>query len=225
MHQKPYNTAHYTPPLEALKYAQSKTDFTLCAGGVGGVNYLFNESMANNLNSTKPISLSRSIAWGQNRAQSIIEMFNNPNLRSFYFVPCTDTKYEQAKEDNLPTMQKDVDDFVLALASTLHKVKGVVALPGFDDQCVPANLMLLDYRNSIQKFAPFIKNVKIYGNVRLNRAFVAEQEVELRPSNTAANRNLILLLVNTAGPRCWRLQLHIVCFGGVSLPCFKAKWL
>ena len=201
VHQRTYNTAHYTPPLEALKYAHSKTDFTLCAGGVDEVNYPFNDSMANSLIATKPISLSPSIAWGQNRAQSIIEMFNNPNLRSFYFVPCTDNNYEQAKEDNLPTMQKDVDDFVLALSSTPHNVKGVVALPGFDDRCVPANLMLLDYRNSIQKFAPFIENVKIYSNVHLNRAFVTEQEVELRPSNTAADRNLILLFVNNAGPR------------------------
>ena len=104
VHQKTYNTAHYTPSLEALKYAHSKTDFTLCAGGVDEVNYPFNDSMANSLIATKPISLSPSIAWGQNRAQSIIEMFNNPNLRSFYFVPCTDNNYEQAKEDNLPTM-------------------------------------------------------------------------------------------------------------------------
>ena len=62
VHQKTYNTAHYTPPLEALKYAHSKTDFTLCAGGVDEVNYPFNDSMANSLIATKPISLSPSIA-------------------------------------------------------------------------------------------------------------------------------------------------------------------
>ena len=98
-------------------------------------------------------------------------------------------------------MQKDVDDFVLALSSTPHHVKGVVALPGFDDRCVPANLMLLDYQSSIQTFATYIENVKIYRNVHLNHAFVTEQEVELHPSNTAADRNLILLFVNNACPR------------------------
>ena len=124
MHQK----THYSPPLEALKYAHSETDFTLCAGGVHEVNYPFNESMANKVTARKPISLFPSSPWGQNRAQSIIEMFNNPNLRSFHFVPCTDNKYEQAKENNLPTMQKDVDVFLPVLSSTPHNVKRVVAL-------------------------------------------------------------------------------------------------
>ena len=66
VHQKTYNTAHYTPLLEALKYAHSRGDFRLCAGGVDEVNDPFNESMANNLIATKPFSLSPSIAWGQN---------------------------------------------------------------------------------------------------------------------------------------------------------------
>ena len=89
----------------------------------------------------------------------------------------------------------------IALSSTPHNVKGVVALPGSDDRCIPANLMLLDYQNLIQKFAPFIGNVKIYSDVHLNGAFVTEQEVELRPSNIAADRNLIPLFVNKPGPR------------------------
>ena len=66
MHLKNFHTAHYTPPLEALKYAHSKTDFTVCFGGVDEVNYPFNDSIANSLIATKPISLSPSIAWGQN---------------------------------------------------------------------------------------------------------------------------------------------------------------
>ena len=59
------------------------------------MNYPINESMGNNAIATKPISLSSSIALGQNQAHSIIEMFNNPNLRSPFFVPCTDNNYEQ----------------------------------------------------------------------------------------------------------------------------------
>ena len=42
-HQKTNNGAQYTPPLEALKYARSKTDFPLCAGGVDMVNSPFKE--------------------------------------------------------------------------------------------------------------------------------------------------------------------------------------
>ena len=97
------------------------------------VNYPLKESMANNVTATKPISLSQLIAWGQNRARSIIEMFQNQNHRSFYFVPCTDNKYKQAKEDNLPTMQEDVDDVLPVPSPTSHKVKGVVAGSGFDN--------------------------------------------------------------------------------------------
>ena len=101
-----------------------------------------------------------------------MDMFNNSNQRSFYFLPCTATSFEQSKERVHPTMQKGIDDFVDAFASTPHKVIGVVAVPGFDYRCVLAKLLLLDYWNAIKKYAPFIKDIKIHGNAHLKSACV-----------------------------------------------------
>ena len=89
---------------------------------------------------------------------------------------------------------------------------GDIALAELEDPCVPADLMLLDYRNLIKPFAPFIKNVNIYINVHLNGALASEQGVELRPTNMAVDRKYILLFVNNAGSQYAhepQRQIHI----------------